>query len=180
MDRELEEILADDYLASLTARSVPEIRAMRNSCQEIETTLSYLRRLAQGRLDIVQVEIGRRREGGDPADLTELIERLPVVLSDRTRGDGHNGPLPQVWLPDRLAGELVEELAGMEVEAHLTNLPMVDDEWLETIRGQLMTYEARVSQLRRQLFERIDALQDELTRRYRSGEASVDALIAGT
>ena len=180
MDRELEEILSDDYLASLTERSVAEVRAMRNNCQEIETVLSFLRRLAQGRLDIVQVEIGRRRDGGDPADLAALIEQLPAVLADRTRGVGHPGPFLQVLMPDRMSGELVEELAGLEVEGHITNLPTVGDEWLGAIRGKLMTYEAHVSQLRRQLFERIDALQDELTHRYRSGEASVDALIAGT
>jgi hypothetical protein len=34
-----------------------------------------------------------------------------------------------------------------------------------------------VSDLRRNLFDRIDAIEAELTRRYRTGEASVDSLL---
>jgi hypothetical protein len=34
-----------------------------------------------------------------------------------------------------------------------------------------------VSGQRRDLFERIDALQAEITRRYKTGEASVDSLL---
>ena len=42
---------------------------------------------------------------------------------------------------------------------------------------QLQAYERRVSDLRRALFDRIDAIENELTRRYRTGEASVDTLL---
>ena len=85
MDSELERILADDYLGDLGRRSLPELRELRAECQEIETELSYLRRLTQGRIDIVGGELHRRRSGGDPHDLSALIERLPEILSDRTR-----------------------------------------------------------------------------------------------
>ena len=128
-------------------------------------------------LDIVSTELERRSAGGDPGDLESLIDRLPEVLSDRTRGPGA-GHLPQALVPGPLEGALVEELAGMEVEAHLTNLPQVSDTWLRTSQERLVEYERKVSGLRRSLFDRIDAIQDELSRRYRSGEASVDRLIA--
>ena len=42
---------------------------------------------------------------------------------------------------------------------------------------QLTAFEQRVSGHRRELFERIDALQAEITRRYKTGEASVDSLL---
>ena len=42
---------------------------------------------------------------------------------------------------------------------------------------QLAAFEQRVSGHRRDLFERIDALQAEITRRYKTGEASVDSLL---
>jgi hypothetical protein len=41
----------------------------------------------------------------------------------------------------------------------------------------LSALEVRVSGCRRDLFERIDALQAEITRRYKTGEATVDSLL---
>jgi hypothetical protein len=51
------------------------------------------------------------------------------------------------------------------------------DERLGTIAEQLEEFERRVSQRRRALHTAIDALQEEMLRRYKSGEASVDALL---
>ena len=42
---------------------------------------------------------------------------------------------------------------------------------------QLDAFEHEVSGHRRDLFERIDALQAEITRRYKTGEATVDSLL---
>ncbi len=79
-------------LGDLPARPMDEVRRMRAECQEVETGLSLLRRLVQGRLDIVGLELARRAEGGDPADLPDLIARLPQVLSDRTHAPGRRAP----------------------------------------------------------------------------------------
>src|SRR3954466_16083473 len=88
MDAELERLLADDYLDDLGARPLGELRALRGECQAVETQLSYLRRLIQGRHDIPTGEIERRRNGGDPEDLHGLVERLPEILSDRIHAPG--------------------------------------------------------------------------------------------
>ena len=61
--------------------------------------------------------------------------------------------------------------------AHLADLPSVDDATLQAMADQLTDFEQRVSGYRRDLFERIDALQAEITRRYKTGEASVDTLL---
>ena len=79
MDTELDRILADDYLASLPDRPVAELRALRAECQTVETQLSYLRRMVQGRHDIVTGEIDRRGHGGDRYDVSDLVDRLPEV-----------------------------------------------------------------------------------------------------
>jgi hypothetical protein len=44
---------------------------------------------------------------------------------------------------------------------------------------ELDALEAEVSKLRQALFDRIDTLQAEITRRYRDGQAQVDDLLAG-
>lgn len=176
MDTELEQILDGHFLDGYETFDAERLRAMRQRCQRVETSLSYLRRLAQGRIDIVTAEIDRRASGGDPLDLDDLVARLPTVLSDRTRSN-QVGPMPQFLAPGRVQGELAEELAAMEIEAHLSDLPDVSAEWLENTRGKLVAYEQRVSKMRRELFGRIDTLGVELGRRYRDGAADIDALI---
>jgi len=46
------------------------------------------------------------------------------------------------------------------------------------VAESLAGFERTVSALRRTLFDRIDAIEAELTRRYRTGEASVDSLLS--
>ncbi|HET8930629.1 MAG TPA: hypothetical protein VFN21_08235 [Acidimicrobiales bacterium] len=176
MDTDLSQVLDDHFLDGHETFDADRLRTLRQRCQRIETSLSYLRRLAQGRIDIVTAELDRRAKGGDPFDLDDLVSRLPEVLSDRTRS-AQVGPMPQVLAPGRVEGALADELAGMEFDAHLSELPDVSTEWLESTRESLVAYEQRVSKLRRALFDRIDTLGVELGRRYRDGDADIDSII---
>lgn len=176
MDATVERILATGYLADLEARPIEEIRAMRTESASVETGLSYLRRVVQGRLDIVAGELSRRRDGGDPGDLTELIERLPEILADRTRSPGL-GRLPQTLGQGTPEPELEAKLDQICGGGDLDRLPDIDDERLVALREELTAFEHEVSGRRRELFDVIDALQAELTRRYRTGEASVESLL---
>ena len=176
MATDLEALLDPGYLGDLSTRPMDEVRSMRAACQEVETGLSLLRRLVQGRLDIVGVELQRRADGGDPGDLPDLIARLPEVLSDRTHAPGV-GRLPQMMTPGELPADLESELESIVSAGHLADLPSVDDAALRTMADQLAAFEEKVSGHRSALFERIDALQAEITRRYKTGEASVDSLL---
>ena len=48
---------------------------------------------------------------------------------------------------------------------------------LRSLADRLGTFERQVSGHRQSLFDRIDALQAEITRRYKTGEASIDTLL---
>ena len=50
---------------------------------------------------------------------------------------------------------------------------------IQNLDDQLTAFERRVSDDRRERYERLDALSAELVRRYRDGEASVDGLLGG-
>ena len=152
-----------------------ELRAKRAEAQTTETGLSYLRRLAQGRLDIVAAEQRRRTEGGDPLDHEHLVEGLSDILGDHLKAPG-NGRLPQLLGPDldEVDTSSLDAIAGPGRIGHLVDL--ADDE-LASLLEQLAAYETDVSARRRGLFEQIDALQAEITRRYKSGEASVESLL---
>lgn len=176
MDAELERILADDHLADLNAMPVDELRARRGECQSVETQLSYLRRLVQGRHDIVTGEIERRRSGGDPGDVGDLVDRLPEILADRIHAPGP-GRLPAAMEPGDLRGRLVDELERIIDDGNLDAPAEASGETLASAAGALADLELEVSSLRRSVFDRIDAFQAELTRRYRDGETTVDDLL---
>jgi hypothetical protein len=176
MAADLDELLDPGYLGDVTARPIDEVRRMRAACQEVETGLSLLRRMVQGRLDIVGVELTRRAEGGDPGDLPDLIARLPEVLSDRTHAPGA-GRLPQTMAPEELPAELEAELELIVASIPVADLPRVSDQALRDAATKLEELERKVSAQRQALFDRIDALQAEITRRYKTGEASVDTLL---
>ena len=78
---DLDRVTSPAYLANLLTRPIGDIRSMRAEGQSIENGMSYVRRVAQGRIDIVAAELQRRRNGGDPADLSELVAQLPDILS---------------------------------------------------------------------------------------------------
>ena len=173
---DLQTLLDPGYLGDLPTRPMEEVRAMRAECQEVESGLSLLRRVVQGRLDIVGVELTRRASGGHPGDLPDLIAHLPEVLSDRTHAPGV-GRLPQIMAPGELPAELEAELDAITGAGSLAELPSLDDDALRAIAEGLEAFEHKVSQHRQELFDRIDALQAEITRRYKTGEASVDSLL---
>jgi hypothetical protein len=57
------------------------------------------------------------------------------------------------------------------------NMADLDDAGLTSLENGIQVFESAQSDLRRQLFDRIDALTAELVRRYRDGDASVDTLL---
>jgi peptidoglycan hydrolase CwlO-like protein len=60
----------------------------------------------------------------------------------------------------------------------LGTLPQRSDAELRQIVDSLAEFEHEVSAGRRSVHDVIDQLQDELVRRYKSGEANVDTLLA--
>jgi len=166
--------LAADLLDGLAELPIEEVRARRGACQHLETQLSYVRRLAQGRLDIVASEITARREGtlGDRT----LVEQLTEALSDHITSPG-NGHLPMVLAPGEVDPALLAGLDAAAPPAQVSSPSSMGDDDLRRVTDALASFERDVSARRRAMFDRIDALQAELVRRYQSGEATVDSLL---
>jgi hypothetical protein len=176
MPTALQEVLAPEYLADLPQRSLEDLRARRAACQEVETGLSLLRRLVQGRLDIVGAEVARRAEGAAPGDLADLVARLPEVLADRTQSPGP-GRLSAMLVPETLDAELEAELHEVGGEGSAVDPSSLDDAGLRDLAEALTGLERKVSAHRQAVFGALDALDGELARRYRAGDASVDSLL---
>lgn len=159
----------------VTKLTMEDLRARRAEAQEIEVGLSYLRRVAQGRLDIVAAEVRRRAEGGAPLDSESLVAGLSDILGDHILAPG-NGRLPQLLGPnlEELDTSTLDDIAG---PGRLAAIGDASDAEIAELIEALSAYEADVSSQRRGLHERIDALQAEITRRYKTGEASVESLL---
>src|SRR5690349_21471195 len=104
-----------------------DVRALRDEVQGAEGGLSFVRRMVHGRLDIVGAEVERRRQGGDPADLSGLIAQLPELLTDHERpGAAARSPrlLEVAAVPDGLEAEL-DQIVDTDA---LADLRALDDD----------------------------------------------------
>ncbi|GHE57717.1 aerial mycelium formation protein [Streptomyces longispororuber] len=173
----------------LTALRLPELRELRRAAQQDEADLSYVRRLLQGRIDILRAETARRarrgagaaREGGAEARDTDaaeelLVDRLPEILMDgpaRRRASARH-----VTLGTPHGEEYRRLAADMLAEVELSDLDARTDEELHAAMGRLVRYEQQVSQRRQEMQRTTDDCSAEIGRRYREGEAQVDDLLA--
>jgi hypothetical protein len=172
----LERVLEDDYLAGLDGWSTARVREARAECEAEEEAVSYTRRVLQGRLDILRAELVRREEVGDD-HAEDLLGRLPAILSsDHVASPPARARSTRLRVPDH-ADELerrVDELVGS------TPLRDRDTADLAALVARLADHERWLSGVRRQLFDRIDALRDELAGRYKDGRAAVSELLGGS
>ncbi|MGV9502745.1 RsiG family protein [Streptomyces sp. NPDC003642] len=160
-----------------TALSLPELRALRREAQRDEADLSYLRRLLQGRIDILRAELARRTPvevAPAPAEAS-VVERLAEILKDapaRHRSSARHVTLgtPQGEEYRRLAAEMLDEV-------ELSDLDARTDLELNTGIARLVRHEQQVSRRRQRLQRTADECSAEIARRYREGEAQVDDLL---
>jgi len=175
---ELDRLLEPDYLGDLQSRPIEEIRAMRDECRRAEDGLSYVRRQAQGRLDIVAAEQSRRADGKGPSDAASIVDALPSILGHGVTTSGRITDVRSNSLePPAEASQLIVELEGILHESSLTGLGQITDDELRQLLDRLTDYERLVSDRRRALHDRLDALQAEIVRRYKTGEVSVESLL---
>ncbi len=153
--------------------SLDELREMRNQLQNEDDVVSYVRRVAQARLDLVRTETHRRQRGQSHEDLSS---ELRVVLSSHLTGGPPRPPRPDADLDDT---ELSDQLDAVCAEHGFSRLEDLLPSELQQLDDQLTAFERQVSDDRRERYERLDELSAELVRRYREGEASVDGLLGG-
>jgi hypothetical protein len=144
-------------------RSLAEIRAERTSLQREEDIVSFVRRVAQGRMDLVADE-QRRRAGGSDAPARPLGERLAEVFGQQ-QGGGSARPPRETEVPTD--HELLLQLDELCDSHGFGSMETLDDRSLAALSDALGMFEKECSRLRHGMFERIDALTAEVVRRVR-------------
>lgn len=154
------------------ALPLAELRAVRAGLQHEDDVVSFVRRLAQARLDLVRAEQVRRTDGGNGEDISG---ELPMILGQHLTGGAARPPRPADDFSDHPLALALEALCA---ECGSTDLAAMSDAELTDFADRLHGFEQERSHERKDLFTRIDALSAELVRRYRDGEADVDGLLA--
>jgi len=164
----IQRLIDPAFVAALDERALDDLRAMKAECNDVENALSYRRRLAQARIEIMEAEQTRRVRGGTVEDLVKDLPRILSAESGRssitdTRMTPPNAPGLDLHWPDGR-----EELIA---DTSLANLPVLSEEELRATIERLRAFERELSDLRRAMHDVIDALEREIASRQVAGTA---------
>ncbi|NBN88864.1 MAG: hypothetical protein EBU67_02345 [Actinobacteria bacterium] len=160
-----------DASADPTSLSLGELRALRAQLQQEEDVVSFVRRIAQGRLDIVREERVRRESG---LHATAEPGALAAVFGQQQGAGSVRPPRDTDVSADH---PRVVELTEICDRLHFADFADLDAGELTALESALSGFESAQSADRRELFARIDVLSRELVDRYKSGGATVDSLL---
>lgn len=163
-NRRIDRIRDPAYLEGVGDLSLEDLRARRDECLAEREYLSLLRRLVQGRAEILQAELASR---GTDADAGPLVDRLAQILAGDEPQTRARGEAVRVGLPEEdmlLARRRVERIVA---DAKLSDPSGMDDGQLAEVIEMLSEEERQVSDARGDVIRVLDALQDELKRRYK-------------
>lgn len=144
--------------------SLPQLRAYRGVCRNEADRVSYWRRVAHGRIDLLAEQ---QRSG-----TTLTHDQLTRALADTGTGANRAG------------------LMRIEAGEPLPDIPQLDEIWsatvdpddeaaTEEVLGRLRVAEQQLNDYRNALHGRVDEATAELIKRYRENPASALALIRG-
>jgi hypothetical protein len=165
--RLIERITQGDYLEGLSEISMEQLRTMKEECRQGEAEISFERRLAQARIDILEAELDRRAGTGG----NDLVARLPEILAAEQGPSGQPLPTraPDFSIPRNvdMPRRRVEEIIG---ENTLARLSQIEADEARSILASLATFEQSLSSRRKAIHEVMDQIQAEIVRRYLAGE----------
>ena len=169
--RRIDRVLGEGFASGLADLDIDELRSRRREAEQEEADLSYVRRMLQGRMDILRAELARRSGGGE-----EIVDHLAQVLGDSARSDHGLGRFLRVE-PSRVDEHrrLVEQVIA---DVGVSDVQGRSDDELRDAVERLEGFEHAVSEDRRRVQHVMDALTTEVADRYKSGAASVDDLLA--
>ena len=180
--RRIDRVLAPGFLDELSTLDLDEVRARRVDAEQEEVDLSYVRRMLQGRLDLLRAE-QRARSNGEPSlpgpraaagvrTDAEIVDHLAHILADEPRTDHGLGRHLGNALPSRIGEHRREAERAVADVGSSDTTGLADTELAATI-DNLADVERRVSSARRQVQAVVDALTHEIAQRYAAGDLPV-------
>jgi RsiG-like len=166
--RRIDRALEPDFVADLEVVDLPELRERRDTAEDVESMVSYYRRLIHGRMDLLDFELTRR----NGEEQRTLLEALPEILArGMVLGTEPNLRYIEVMppLPESTGRRLIDKIMDDGV---LARLPDLTEEEIASALSDLKDFERQLSAQRKQLHIVIDRLQEEIVSRYRTEHGS--------
>jgi hypothetical protein len=167
--RRIDHIRSPDFLQALPDLPLEELRRRRDDCLAEREYLSLLRRLVQGRAEILRAEVERR--GGGP-EQAPLVDRLAEILSGEPHGPAR-GEAVRITVPEDEMLRARRRVERLVADAGLSDPGALDDERLAGAVEALAGEERAVSEARGDVLAILDTVQDELKRRYKDDPSLV-------
>lgn len=172
--RRLDRVLTPSFTEGLADLTNDELHQRREDARLEEREVSYIRRLLQGRLDLLRAELERRRTGappGGPRADADLVDDLSSAMAEHPPGV-MSRHLVDVEPPDQAQRRRAAEVAVADVR--LSDPSAMDDEELEQVVAHLDALERRASATRRAVITVLDTLGSEVQRRVVEGRFPPD------
>lgn len=162
--RRIDRVLQPDFVADLDSVDLGELRTRRDTTEDVESQVSYYRRLLHGRMDLLDFEL-RRRKGEEERT---LLEALPEILA-KGMILGNEPTLRYIEvmppLPESTGKRLIDKIMDDDILVELSEL---DEAEITNALEELRDFERQLSMQRRQLHLVIDKIQEEIVTRYRT------------
>lgn len=164
-NRRIDRILRPDYLSGLADLPIDEVRRRRDECFAEREYLSLLRRLVQGRAEILLAEVRRRRSG---EAVGSLVEQLASILAPENPRGPSRGEALRFEPPEAELMHARRRVERLVADAGISDPSSLDDARLSGAVELLVREEQEVSSERAKVLAILDGLQDELKRRYKA------------
>jgi hypothetical protein len=152
--------------------SLDELRRRRAELQAADDAVSYVRRVAHGRADLARDAVGRASDDSDPTPVYtrgDLHGELRDVLGERLLGSDARPPRPAEDFSEHPLARELDELCATNGFGRLDQLSRPQ---LEQLIAALAEFDRRVSAQRREIFDELDELSEELVDRLRVERAN--------
>lgn len=169
--RRIDRVLSPGFVEGLGELALAELRARRDDCLAEREYLSLLRRLVQGRAEILAAELAARREADRASE--PLSERLARILAPEEPRGASRGEAVRVAVPEPEMLAARRRVERLVADAGLSDPTALSDEELERAVATLEAEEREVSRQRAAVIAVLDTLQEELKRRYREDLSQV-------
>ena len=169
-NRRIDRILRPEYVEGLAELALDDVRARRDECLAEREYLSLLRRLVQGRAEILKAELERRHGQGDSGP---LVDQLATILAPDASRASSRGEAVRIGVPEEEMLQARRRVERLVADAGISDPSALDDERLAEAVELLIAEEREVSRTRAAVLTALDALQDELKRRYKEDVSQV-------
>jgi hypothetical protein len=163
-NRRIDRIRETAYVEGLDELGLDVVRQRRDECLAEREYLSLLRRLVQGRAEILRAELEAR---GSDEDRGPIVERLAEILAGDEPQGAARGEAVKVGVPEEELLLARRRIERMVADTGISDPAALNDAKLAAAVDLLATEEREVSASRADVIRVLDIVQDELKRRYR-------------